>query len=112
MPFEITFIDVNARTRLFNDPKGRQLFIRTKTILGRPVKLCHPPKSEELVDQVLHEIKKGKESVDFWINMKGRTILIKFLAVRNREGGLLGILEVVQDITDLKKLEGEKRSVY
>ena len=112
LPFEITFIDVNARTRLFNDPKGRPLFIRTRTILGRPVKLCHPPKSEELVDQVLHEIKNGRKSVDFWINMMGRTILIKFLAVRNREGKLLGILEVVQDVTDLRKLEGEKRSIF
>jgi len=112
LPFEITYIDANMRTRYFNEPKGIRFFTRTKTILGRPVTLCHPPRSEELVHQVIDELKKGKDYEDFWINFMGRKLLIRFIAVRDSKGELRGILEVVQDITDLKNLEGEKRTLY
>ena len=112
LPFEITFIDLNGRTRYFNEPKEAQIFLRTKTILGRPVKLCHPPKSEELVHQVAEKLKNGQDSVDFWIDFMGRKVYIKFIGVRDNHGDLLGILEVVQDITELKKIEGEKRTLY
>ena len=57
LPFELTYIDVDMRTRYFNEPKGIRFFTRTKTILGRPVTLCHPPRSEELVHQVIDELK-------------------------------------------------------
>ncbi|MGQ4891823.1 MAG: DUF438 domain-containing protein [Candidatus Njordarchaeia archaeon] len=112
VPFELTFIDKDFRTRFFNKLDGEQIFVRTKTVLGRPVKLCHPPISEELVQQVIREIRNGKEKVDFWIDAMGKKILIQFFGVRNKNGELLGILEVVQDITEIKNLKGEKKSVH
>ncbi len=111
LPFEITYIDTEKRTRFFNNPEDMRLFARTKTILGRPVKLCHPPKSEELVDQVIEKLQNGEKRVDFWINFMGRTVYISFLPVKNKQGELKGILEVVQDITDIKNIKGEKRTL-
>jgi DUF438 domain-containing protein len=46
---------------------------------------------------------------EFWINLKGRQIYIRYFAVRDKAGKYLGTLEVSQDITDIKKIEGEKR---
>lgn len=36
-------------------------------------------------------------------------MLIRYFAVRDRKGDYLGILEVSQEISGIKKLEGEKR---
>ncbi len=111
LPFEVTYIDIEKRTRFFNNPEDMRLFVRTKTILGRPVKLCHPPKSEELVEQVIEKLQNGEKKVDFWINFMGRTVYISFVPVRNKQGELKGILEIVQDITEIKKIKGEKRTL-
>jgi DUF438 domain-containing protein len=46
---------------------------------------------------------------EFWINMEGRLIYIRYFPVRNKKGEYLGVVEVTQDITDVQKIEGEKR---
>jgi DUF438 domain-containing protein len=46
---------------------------------------------------------------EFWIDLKGRKVYIRYFAVKNEQGKYLGILEVSQDITALQKIEGEKR---
>jgi DUF438 domain-containing protein len=108
MPVDVTFIDANDRVRFFSG--GERIFTRTASILGRPVQLCHPPKSVHIVNKILQGFKSGEKSrADFWIDMGGRKILIQYFAVRNKEGEYLGALEFTQDITDIKKIEGEKR---
>ncbi|MEW5706906.1 MAG: PAS domain-containing protein [Actinomycetota bacterium] len=109
LPLEITFIDSNDKVRYFNRSKER-LFVRTKAVLGRNVQQCHPQKSIHLVNQILSDFKSSrKDEASFWINFKDRFVLIRFFAVRDRDGNYLGCMEVVQDITDIKRLEGEKR---
>ncbi|RLG96730.1 DUF438 domain-containing protein, partial [Candidatus Bathyarchaeota archaeon] len=63
-----------------------------------------------IVNMILEAFRRGeKDSAEFWINMKDRLIYIRYFAVRNRDGEYLGTLEVTQDITEIKKIEGEKR---
>ncbi len=108
MPADITFIDAEDRVRFFSG--GERIFTRTKSVLGRPVQLCHPPKSVHIVNKILQAFKKGERSkAEFWIDMHGRKILIQYFAVRDKSGRYLGTLEFTQDITEIRKIEGEKR---
>lgn len=109
LPIDITFIDKDDRTKFFSHGKER-IFIRTKTVLGRPVEFCHPPRSVHIVKKILNAFKKGERNyADFWINFSNRLIYIKYVPVKNEKGDYIGVLEIVQDITNLKKIEGEKR---
>lgn len=109
LPVDITMIDENDRVRFFSNPKDR-FFTRSKAIIGRTVQNCHPPESVHVVDELLKAFKSGaKDSEPFWIQMKGRFILIQYFALRDEEGNYKGCIEVSQDITDIKNLEGDKR---
>jgi len=109
LPVDITFVDKDDAVKFFNKAEKR-IFVRTKAILGRKVQLCHPQKSIHVVNRILEAFKKGEKDVaEFWINVGGRLIHIRYLAVRDKDGKYLGTMEVTQDITDLKKIEGEKR---
>lgn len=109
LPVDITFVDKDDTVRYFSQSKER-IFARTKAIIGRKVQQCHPQKSVHVVNQILEDFRAKKRDVaEFWINLKGRLIYIRYFAVRSREDEYLGCLEVTQDITDVKKIEGEKR---
>jgi DUF438 domain-containing protein len=109
LPVDITFVGKDDRVKYFSQTKDR-VFVRTKAIIGRKVQQCHPQKSVHIVDKILESFKKGKkESAEFWLELNDRTILIRYFPVRNQELEYLGCLEVTQDITDIKKLKGEKR---
>ncbi len=109
LPIDISFIDRHDRLRYYSMTSDR-VFTRTKTTLGRPVTLCHPPKSVHVVEKIINEFRAGRRNkAEFWINMGGRLIYITYYPVRNSNGEYLGTLEVVQDITNLKEIKGEKR---
>lgn len=109
LPVDITFVDAEDRVRYFNDPKER-IFPRTTAILGRKVQQCHPQKSLALVNRILDDFRAGRrDEAEFWIDAGGRKVHIRYFAVRDRDGRYLGCLEVTQDITDIKGIEGEKR---
>jgi len=109
LPVDITFVDKNDQVRYFSQTKDR-IFVRTKAVIGRKVQQCHPQKSLHIVNQIIEDFRDGKRDfADFWINMNGRLIYIRYFAVRDKEGRYLGTVEVTQDITDIKKIEGEKR---
>lgn len=109
LPVDITFVDKDDTVRYFSQSKER-IFARTKAVIGRKVQQCHPQKSVHAVNQILEDFKAKKRDVaEFWIDLKGRLVYIRYFAVRSKEGEYLGCLEVTQDITDIKKIEGEKR---
>jgi len=109
LPFDLTFVDKDDTVRYFSPGKNR-VFDRTRTILGRKVQYCHPPKSVHIVNQILDDFKSGKQDqARFWINMGPRTIYIVYYALRDDSGGYLGTLEVTQDITGIREIEGERR---
>lgn len=109
LPVDVTFVDANDTVQYFNKPDKR-FFVRTKAVIGRKVAKCHPEKSLHIVSRIVESFKTGKKNVaEFWITMNNRFLLIRFFAVRDGNGKYLGTMEVVQDLTDLKKLEGESR---
>lgn len=109
LPIDITFVDKDDRVRYFSNSPER-LFVRSKAVIGREVQLCHPQKSMHVVNKILEDFKSGaRNSAEFWIDMGGRTIHIRYFAVRDKQGEYLGCLEASQDITDIRKIEGQKR---
>lgn len=109
LPVDITFVDRNDKVSYFSQSKDR-IFNRNRAILKRDVRMCHPPSSVHIVDQIVDDFKSGRENrASFWINLHGKFILIEYFALRNNNGDYLGTLEVSQDLTQARKLEGEQR---
>jgi PAS domain S-box-containing protein len=109
LPVEISFVDKDDTVRYFNK-EGRRIFPRTRAIIGRKVQNCHPQKSIHIVNKILNDFRnKKRDSAEFWIDLKGRKIFIRYFAVRNARESYLGCLEVTQDIADIQKIKGEKR---
>ena len=109
LPVDTTFVDEHDRVRFFSESPNR-IFVRSRAIIGRSVQLCHPQDSVHVVQKILDDFRAGKrESAEFWLNLGGKTVLIKYFAVRNSSGRYLGCLEVSQDITEIKNIKGEKR---
>jgi len=109
LPIDISFVDKNDTVKYFNKAEKR-IFVRTKAVIGRKVQMCHPEKSVHIVNKIMDAFKKGKkDSAEFWITMSGRLVHIRYFAVRGKNGEYLGTMEVTQDLTNIKKLEGEKR---
>ena len=111
LPFDITFVDKDDIVRYFSAGPDR-IFTRTKAVIGRSVQNCHPPASVHIVEKLVQDFKEGKKDVEeFWINMRGKMIHIRYFAVRDEKGEFIGTLEVTQDITKIRELQGEKRLV-
>jgi uncharacterized protein len=109
LPVDITFVDENDEVRYFSHGSGR-IFARSKAIIGRKVQNCHPPESVHIVNKIVEAFRSGKKDcAEFWIEMKGRFIHIRYFAMRDSSGQYKGTVEVSQDVTDIRKLKGEKR---
>ena len=109
IPVEISFVDENDLVRFWNKHETR-IFKRPISVLGKSVRNCHPERSLHKVNQILADFKSGKrDSAEFWIDLKGRKVYIRYFAVRDEAGRYLGTLEATQDITEIKRIEGEKR---
>ncbi|HNX88003.1 MAG TPA: PAS domain-containing protein [Paludibacteraceae bacterium] len=109
LPVDITYVDENNKVCFYSTPKKR-IFTRTNAILGRDVRNCHPHESVHVVEQIVESFRNGtKDKADFWINMKGKKILIQYFAVRNERNEYKGVIEVTQEISEIQALEGERR---
>jgi len=109
LPVDISFVDRNDAVKYYNKADKR-VFVRTKSVIGRRVQLCHPQKSIDIVNRIVDSFKTGKKDVaEFWITLNNRLVHIRYFAVRDKNGKYLGTMEVTQDLTDLKRIEGEKR---
>ena len=111
LPVEVSFID-DADTVRYYSKGDKRIFRRTPAVIGRKVQDCHPQKSLHKVEQVISDLKSGKrEMAEFWIDLGGRKIYIRYFAVRSKSGKYIGTLEVTQDITEIQEITGEKRLV-
>lgn len=109
LPVDLTYVDENDRVIFYNRGEER-VFPRSAAVIGREVRFCHPPKSVGTVLKILEEFKKGtKDEAEFWINYRGKTIHIRYFAIRDNDKNYKGVIEVSQDITKIKTLEGEQR---
>jgi len=106
---EISFVDEGDLVKFWNKHETR-IFKRPISVIGKSVQKCHPKQSVDKVNQILSDFKSGRrDSVEFWINLGERKVYIRYFAVRDKAGKYLGTLEATQDITEIKKIEGEKR---
>jgi DUF438 domain-containing protein len=109
LPVDITYVDENDRVVFYNRGDER-VFPRSAGIIGREVKFCHPPKSVDQVLKILEEFKAGRQNTaEFWIQFKGQFVHNRYFAVRDDEGIYKGVIEMSQDVTDIRKLQGDKR---
>ncbi len=109
MPVDLTYVDENDRVIFYNRGEER-VFPRSAGIIGREVRFCHPPKSVGTVLRILEEFRSGNKSeAEFWIRFKGRVIHIRYFAIRDALKNYKGVIEMSQDVTEIQKLEGERR---
>jgi DUF438 domain-containing protein len=109
LPVDLTFVDEDDRVAYYSEGPER-IFPRSPAIIGREVRNCHPPKSVHLVNKILDAFKSGsKDTAEFWIELGGKFIYIRYFAVRDVRGYYRGTLEVSQDLTEIRKLEGQQR---
>jgi hypothetical protein len=109
LPVDISFVNEQDEVAYYSASPER-IFPRSPGVIGRKVQNCHPPKSVDMVEKILAAFKDGsKSAAEFWIQMRGRMIHIRYVAVRDAGGAYRGCLEVSQDITHLQKLTGNKR---
>ncbi len=110
IPIDITYVDADDKVKFFSHSPNR-VFERNRSILGRDVRLCHPPGSVNIVEQILEDFKSGRENqAKFWLsNFMGRFVYIEYTALRGKDNEYLGVIEITQDITEYRKLEGDQR---
>jgi DUF438 domain-containing protein len=109
LPVDLTFVDAEDRVAFFSEGPDR-IFSRSTAIIGRKVQHCHPPASVGVVERILEDFRSGRQRVaEFWINFRGRFVHIRYFAVLDAERNYVGTLEVTQDLTRLRALEGERR---
>jgi len=114
LPVDVTFVDEGNDVRFFSGGPNR-VFERTPDVIGRNVMNCHHPDSVQLVFKILEDFRAGtRDTAEFWIQtqpqeQESQFIHIRFFAVRNPQGKFLGTLEVAQNVTEIRKLQGERR---
>ncbi len=108
MPVDISYVDENEIVCFYTDTEHR-VFPRSKNVIGRDVKNCHPKASVHIVEEIIKKFRSGEESeAEFWINKPGLFIYITYIAVRDADGRFRGVLEMMQDCTHIRSLEGSQ----
>ncbi|MHA2283770.1 MAG: DUF438 domain-containing protein [Promethearchaeota archaeon] len=111
LPIDLTFVNENDEVAYYSDAEDR-IFPRSRGIIGRKVQKCHPPKSVDVVEDILEKFKSGEKKIaEFWIQAGGAFILIRYFAMHDDNGKYIGTLEVSQELSRLRSLEGERRLV-
>jgi len=112
LPAEVSFVDKNDLVKFYSNKPDR-LFLRGKGALGKDLRLCHPPRFQAMMQQIIQDFKSGKESrALFWRSShKDKFTSIEYIALRNEKNEYLGTLEVVQDVTEMRSLEGDRNEL-
>ena len=110
---EITFVDKDEIVRYYDNGEAEILLPRFPSAIGRDVMKCHPPSVHDTVSQLIADLKAGKKDKQAaWFKRgDGVFVYIEYIALRDEAGEFLGILETVQDITELAEITGEHRDV-
>ncbi len=108
LPVDITYVSKDNTVKFYSE--GDRIFPRAPSIIGRLVENCHPDKSVDRVLEIIESFKNNTlDKAEFWLEMEGRMIYIRYFPMRDSKGEYQGVLEVTQDITQIRKIEGEKR---
>lgn len=108
MPVDLSYVDENELVKFYSDTKHR-IFPRSANVIGREVRNCHPAKSVHLVEEIIEKFRSGEQDkAEFWINKPEAFIYILYTAVRDENGNFKGVLEMMQDCTRIRSLEGSR----
>ena len=108
LPVDLSYVDENELVKFYSDTPHR-IFPRSANVIGREVKNCHPAKSVHVVEEIVEKFRSGEQSqVEFWINKPGLFIYVIYTAVRDEHGKFRGVLEMMQDCTHIRELEGSR----
>jgi hypothetical protein len=108
LPIDFQYVDEHDRVRFYSE--GHRIFPRSPGVIGRKVQNCHPPASVHKVQQIIDAFRAGEKDVaEFWIEMQGKFLHIRYFAVRGADGSYRGVVETVQDVTAIRALEGQRR---
>jgi DUF438 domain-containing protein len=109
LPVDITFVDEKDKICFYSANKDR-IFPRSPAVIGREVQNCHPPKSVNVVNQIVQSFKeKSRDVAEFWIQKDNQFIYIRYFPVYNDRGDYKGVVEVSQDVACIRSLKGERR---
>ncbi len=109
LPVDITYVDEHDKVLYYSQGRER-IFPRSPAVIGRAVQNCHPPASVHVVGKILESFRrKEKDRAEFWLTLDQRFIHIRYFALYDAEGVYRGVLEVSQDATDIRALEGQRR---
>ncbi len=108
LPVDFSYVDEDNKVRFYSDTEHR-VFPRSRSAIGRDVKNCHPQRSVHIVEEIIEAFKAGKQDrAEFWINKEGVFIYILYVAVRDAKGNYRGVLEMMQDTSHIRSLEGSQ----
>ena len=108
LPMDLSYVDENELVKFYSDTPHR-IFPRSANVIGREVKNCHPAKSVHVVEEIVEKFRSGEQSqAEFWINKPGLFIYVIYTAVRDENGKFRGVLEMMQDCTHIRELEGSR----
>lgn len=108
MPVDLSYVDENELVKFYSDTEHR-IFPRSASVIGREVRNCHPAKSVHVVEEIIEKFRSGEESrAEFWINKPGMFIYVLYTAVRDKDGKFRGVLEMMQDCTHIRELQGSQ----
>jgi DUF438 domain-containing protein len=109
LPFDITFVDENDKVCYYTASDDR-IFPRSPAIIGRAVQNCHPPKSVHIVENILKNFKeKKKDEASFWLHLGDKFVYIRYFPLYDAHGNYKGVIEVSQEISGVRSLEGERK---
>ena len=108
LPVDLSYVDENELVKFYSDTPHR-IFPRSANVIGREVKNCHPAKSVHVVEEIVEKFRSGEQSqAEFWINKPGLFIYVIYTAVRDENGKFRGVLEMMQECTHIRELEGSR----
>ena len=108
LPVDLSYVDENELVKFYSDTPHR-IFPRSANVIDREVKNCHPAKSVHVVEEIVEKFRSGEQNqAEFWINKPGLFIYVIYTAVRDENGKFRGVLEMMQDCTHIRELEGSR----
>ncbi|MFH0863060.1 MAG: PAS domain-containing protein [Candidatus Altiarchaeota archaeon] len=110
LPLDVTFVDENDIVVYYNQGTRQRITARNPDSIGSRIQSMYPAKAGKALNRLIEEFKSGQKDADeYWLQLRGKFVCLRFFALRGSDGRYRGMLEVAQDATGIRLLEGEKR---
>ncbi len=106
LPVDVSFADEDDVLRYWSGATYRTC---DPHFIGRDLRDCHPDDSLETLEAILRAFKSGQRDVAEGWHCEGESFhYTRYTAVRDDSGAYRGILEVNQDLSAARALDGEQ----